>query len=64
MTSFQVAMKQDYSNPTPLPDDLYSVYDVQSIIDHGYFMAGTKGTGNLNGQSSLINENQSNCFTF
>lgn len=55
MTSFQVAMKQDYSNPTPLPDDLYSVYDVQSIIDHGYFMAGTKGTGNLNGQSSLIN---------
>ena len=36
-------MKNDYDHPGPMPDDLFRVYDLDG--DHGYFMAGTKGTG-------------------
>jgi len=50
-------MKQDYKNPEPLPEDLFRIYDV-NVIDHGYFMAGTKGTGQFNNFQSAVGWSQ------
>jgi hypothetical protein len=36
-------MRRDFDNPAPIPEDLFLANDVD--VDHGYFMAGTKGTG-------------------
>jgi hypothetical protein len=37
-------MKKEYSHPAPMPEDLFRLYDIENI-DHAYFMAGNKGTG-------------------
>jgi hypothetical protein len=44
LSTFQVLMKNDYDHPAPMPEDLFRVYDIDGP-EHGYFMAGTKGTG-------------------
>ena len=38
-------MQGHYSHPDPLPEDLYIKYDIPS--EQGYFMVGSKGTGNF-----------------
>jgi len=40
---FKTLMRRDFDNPAPIPEDLFLANDVD--VDHGYFMAGTKGTG-------------------
>ena len=38
-------MQGHYSHPDPMPEDLYIKYGIPS--EQGYFMVGSKGTGNF-----------------